>query len=311
MKHLSSSELLSRTKQLAADERRATLALIEHLAEIQRRMLYAEIGYASLWEYVTKELGLSEGSAQRRIQAMKLLRVVPEARESLESGELSLSNAAKVQSFLKNEKKAGRNQNASAVVAQVKSQSQRECEATLFGISPEAEKDAKTQESDRIVSKEEDRLLKLTMSPVLYEKIQRLKGLLAHSMPDATYAELLEYMTNEALAKLEKKRGLDQNSETAITAAAAVIHKKPLPPGKRVYLPTALKKAVWARGGGQCEVTNLGKRCTSRHQLEIDHIRALALGGANDLGNLRLACWHHNQALALKIHSDKTGALFE
>src|ERR1041385_6447405 len=68
MKHLSPEELLARTKNLVPEERKATVALIEHLAEINRRMLYTDLGYASLWEFATRELGLSEGAAQRRIQ---------------------------------------------------------------------------------------------------------------------------------------------------------------------------------------------------------------------------------------------------
>ncbi|MBC7690999.1 MAG: hypothetical protein H7222_04470 [Methylotenera sp.] len=88
MKELNSSELISRTMTLVAEERRITLALIEHLAEISRRRVYAELGYSSLWDFATRELGLSEGAAQRRIQAMRLLRDVPEAAEALESGRL-------------------------------------------------------------------------------------------------------------------------------------------------------------------------------------------------------------------------------
>ncbi len=61
MKNLNAQELLARTKNLVAQERKLTVLLIEHLEEIQRRMLYAEMGYASLWEFATQELGLSEG----------------------------------------------------------------------------------------------------------------------------------------------------------------------------------------------------------------------------------------------------------
>ena len=39
---LDAAELLTRTKTLVAEERRVTLAVIEHLAEINRRMLYAK-----------------------------------------------------------------------------------------------------------------------------------------------------------------------------------------------------------------------------------------------------------------------------
>jgi hypothetical protein len=211
MKHLTSDELVSRTKALVAEERRATLALIEHLEEIQRRKLYAALGYASLWEFATRELGLSEGAAQRRIQAMRLVRDVPEAKASLESGKLSLSNAAKVQSFRQAEKKLGRVTDARAIVTQVESLSQKDCEKTLFAISPEA------------LPRERDR--------------------------HASYAELLEQLADEELTRLEKKKGISLDADAPVTAAAAVEARRPLPPGLRVHLPAAVKRAVWARGG--------------------------------------------------------------
>lgn len=99
MKHLSSCQLLAHTKALVDDERRATVALIEHLAEISRRRLFAERGFSSMWEFCTQELGLSEGADQRRLQAMRLLEETPEAAQLIRSGKLSLSNAAKMQSF--------------------------------------------------------------------------------------------------------------------------------------------------------------------------------------------------------------------
>lgn len=86
LKQLEKSELLKQTESLVARERQATLELIEHLREIERRLLFLELGYSSLFEFAVKHLGLSEGSAQRRISAMKL-----------ESGEITFSNASQVQ----------------------------------------------------------------------------------------------------------------------------------------------------------------------------------------------------------------------
>ena len=139
---------------------------------------------------------------------------MPEARASLEDGRLSLSNAAKVQSFRQAEKKLGRKPDARLLVAEVESLSQRECERKLFAISPEA----LPRERERVVSNQDERELKLVVSRELYEKLQRLKGLLAHARPDASYAELLEYMTDEVLGRLAKRKGLSVSS----TAAAAV-----------------------------------------------------------------------------------------
>ena len=288
MKDISSSELLTRTKNLVAEEKRITLVLIEHLEEIQRRMLYAEMNYSSMWDFATQELGLSEGAAQRRIHAMRLVRDVPEAKTALASGALSLSNAARVHSFRQAEKKHGRKHDPRKLVEQVTSLTQKQCEAKLFEISPEA----LPRERERIVSAEQERELKIVVSAELYEKLKRVQGL---AKPDASYAELLEYMADQTLARIEKQKGITHDADTVFTAAAAV---KSLPAGKRVYIPAPLRKAVWFRSGGRCEFMRDGRRCTSRWRLETDHITPLALGGANHLDNLRICCWHHNQLQA-------------
>ena len=303
MKNLTSAELLARLKTLVADERRATLLLIECLEEVQERRLYAEWGYGSLWEFATIELGLSEGAAQRRIQAMRLTRDVPEAKAALATGNLSLSNAAKVQSFRQAEKKLGRAADALGLVEQVQGLSQRECEKKLFEISPEA----LPKESQRIVSASGDRELKITVTAELHEKLEQLKGMLAHAMPEASYAELLEYMTEQVLVKLKKKKGIHLDKDAAFTAATAVEKENPLPSGERIYIPVALRRATAARSGGRCEVIVNGRRCTSRYRIQTDHIIPLALGGSNELSNLRDVCRSHNLQLAREKLGERGG----
>ena len=39
----------------------------------------------------------------------------------------------------------------------------------------------------------------------------------------------------------------------------------------------------------------LGRRCVSRHLLEVDHIVPKWAGGGNEIGNLELKCRAHNQ----------------
>jgi hypothetical protein len=271
---------VANAKTLESDESRATTALIESIAEIDRRKLYADLGFGSLWDFVTRELGLSESAAYRRIQAARLLQKAPEVKASLESGALSLSNAAKVQEFQKAnqkaEKKLGRTPDPGKlgkIIKAVESMSQRQCEAKLFEISPEA----LPREKERIVSAAAERELKIVVSAKLYDKLQRIRGLIAHSKPHASYA-----------------------------AKGAAQH--PLPAGQRVHLPVALRKAVWARSGGRCEFVHEGRRCTSQYLIQIDHIVPLALGGANDLENTRVLCSCHNLQQARQKLGSKMGA---
>jgi hypothetical protein len=288
MKHLNSKELLERTQKLVAEERRITLELIEHLREIDRRLLFAEMGYGSLHEFAVKYLALSDGSAHRRIQSMRLIRDVPEAHALLLEGDLNLSTASQVQGFFQKEKKEGREHGKLEVVEQIKGLSQEKCQRKLFEISP----DFLPQEKERIVSGNH-RELRIVISEELYEKLQLLKGLLAHALPEASYAELLERLVDESLKKKIQK------PERSSSNHSAAERTKAFPSGVRVKLPEGVKRDVMHRAGWRCQYEHQGRRCTSSYRLQIDHIIPIAQGGSNELPNLRALCRTHNKQQAL------------
>lgn len=64
-------------------------------------------------------------------------------------------------------------------------------------------------------------------------------------------------------------------------------------------IPAAIRDRVYERDGGRCTfVGTTGKRCNETERLEIDHVTPFALGGTNDLPNLRLLCRAHNRLAA-------------
>jgi hypothetical protein len=67
------------------------------------------------------------------------------------------------------------------------------------------------------------------------------------------------------------------------------------------YVSRPVRREVEGRDEYRCSVVDpkTGKRCESRHRLELDHITPFALGGPNTVDNLRLACRAHNQRLAV------------
>lgn len=101
----SDDEIWEQTKKAAQDEKKATLSLLEYLHEVERRKLFAARAYSSLFEYVTKVLGYSEMQASERINAMRLMVQLPEVKEKIQAGKLSLSTASQVQRFFRAEKK--------------------------------------------------------------------------------------------------------------------------------------------------------------------------------------------------------------
>lgn len=99
LKVLADDVLLDETQKLVKEEREILTQVLHHLREIERRRLYSQLRYGSLYEYATKELGYSEDQAYRRIQAMRMLKELPEIEEKVNDGSLSLTHLGMAQSF--------------------------------------------------------------------------------------------------------------------------------------------------------------------------------------------------------------------
>ncbi len=69
-------------------------------------------------------------------------------------------------------------------------------------------------------------------------------------------------------------------------------------------IPAAVRREVWQRDGGRCRYVDPrgGRRCPSRHLLQIDHVLPYALGGGAEPENLRLLCFAHHR----DRHSERT-----
>ena len=88
----------------------------------------------------------------------------------------------------------------------------------------------------------------------------------------------------------DRRAAAEQRSTRTATPTA-----KPRASGRAI--PAAVRRQVWQRDGGRCTYVDqqTGRRCNSRHMIEIDHIRPYALGGGADPGNLRLVCRAHHR----------------
>ena len=111
-------------------------------------------------------------------------------------------------------------------------------------------------------------------------------------------------------------RSVPRPSGTAAQEAAqeAVQELKESAPGRAVVvrraIPAELRRAVWRRDDGACTFVDpeTGRRCGSRHLLQIDHIQPFAMGGANSADNCRLLCAAHNRHRAgTSFGSRRTG----
>jgi hypothetical protein len=137
LRRLTISELLERTSRAAKTEQAATLALLEHLAEVERRKAYAgKAGltiYTSLFDYIRRGLNYSDSQAAERVAATRLLLQSPTVKPALEAGRLSLTSAAQVQRFIERERRlSGVTHSAEGLTQLVAGKSKREAEQELF-----------------------------------------------------------------------------------------------------------------------------------------------------------------------------------
>ncbi len=272
LKKLSDNNLHEQTKVAAKTEKSATLDLLKHLEEINRRVLYAEFGYSTLQKYVMKELGYSEGESWVRIQACKLIHSSPSAAEKIADGTLSLSNAATLQSHLQDFKLQT---------------PEKIAEIINLGVDKshrELKKELDEKAGRQIVEK------KITLRKNILEKIKRLNKLLESEMSEL---EIFESLLDEKIRRqeLQSSRTCEKNCVISGMGPARAKHTR--------YIPVQVKRQVVAGANHQCEFKNQqGKRCQERRNLQFDHVKPFALGGDRSAQNIQMLCFGHNQRRA-------------
>ena len=225
LRSLKDSDLLLSTKTLVQKERAVTMEVLTHLQEIERRKLYADLKYGSLFEYAVQELSYSEAAAGRRIQAMRLIREIPEVAPKIESGALNLSNVCQAQSFFRDMKKA---EPASAltkdqkteVLTRLEDKSAREGLRILLSMSPPQ---ALPRERERIVS-EEHMEMRFVVTRQMKLELERVRSLLGPRGGSLSLAELISEMARLSAERLnEKKFGKARSrGETPLPVSATV-----------------------------------------------------------------------------------------
>ncbi len=122
------------------NERESTLVVLNFLIEIEKRRLYLEDGYSSMFDFCTAAWGYSRSAAWRRIQTARCIVRFPRILEMLERNEVNPSTVAQASRIL-NEG------NCDVVLARICGKSQREVES----IVPEYLEESPPRERARTV----------------------------------------------------------------------------------------------------------------------------------------------------------------
>jgi hypothetical protein len=225
LKNMTDDALLVETRRLVQKERELLSDILHHLREIERRRLFSILKCSSLFEYATRELGYSEDQAYRRIQAMRLLKDLPEIEAQLNSGALTLTHLGMAQSLFRKEEKIAEKifsrTEKIRVLKSLANTSKRDAEKILVGVASSSEfviprETVRTLPANKIE-------IRFTADQEILQKIDALKGLLAHKFPQLTIADLVAQLCDlglKAWSPASQRTQLDSGSKPELKLVA-------------------------------------------------------------------------------------------
>ncbi len=273
-------------------ERRITNEILNDILFAEDHRFHLELGFSSLFEWLTTGHGYSESAAHRRIQGARMLRTNPEVSEKLASGKTNLTNVARAQSVIRaQERISGKisNEEKSRVIEQIEGKTTIQAEHTLMAIFPEVAS-LVNQERRTVIDAETTRLC-MNFTNEQMAQLERVRDLLSHTLPHATFADVIAYVNNDFLDRKDPLR--KPPPENTVTDKQRVTKD----------VSVSARRVTIQKAEGRCEYIDpeTGRVCGSTFQIETDHIKPRAHGGGNEAENLRCLCRAHNQLMSEKI----------
>jgi hypothetical protein len=252
---MSNEELHEHLKNRSNEERKLTHHILQLISEVDQRKLYLRMAYSSLFDYLTKELGYSAGSAQRRIDSARLLRQVPNLGNKIEDGSLNLSQMSQVQRTLRLARKHDNTEllpnEKEILLEKLQYKSGSETELILaqeFDLPIESQFKQKLQKDCSV-------RLELTLSKEQMEVLEQAKALLAHALSGGNLVDVIVHLA---------ERYVKQRKGTSTATMAQASPRKDHRDQKSLRI--SVKKKVLNRDQG-CQFKNrqTGKVCGSTY----------------------------------------------
>lgn len=339
---LSDAQIVEEIRRNVTHEFCSLAELLSLLAEMDDRRLYAQLGYSSLFAYMTEALHLSEDATWKRTQAARAAKRFPLILTLLAEGKLTLTTINLLTPILTDA-------NHEEWLTKAVFQSKREVERMVATYAPRSDvpdmiralpmstcagagnevSEARDSEPspiperpreeirhqyatpltparrDAIAPLSEQRVkIQFTGSETLRGKIERAKEILRHKHPQGKLEDIFEEALDTLLEKCDPERKIARKEKNR----ASRQRPQTTSCAHSRYIPQSVKDIVWQRDEGRCQFVSAdGKRCDERGFLQFDHVKPFALGGSStDPENLMLKCHTHNQLAMREVFGVRT-----
>lgn len=326
--------LVARLAELLAREHVALADFLVTLADFDRERRWEEYGYANLYDFLVRELGMSKGTAFYRKVAVALVQGYPEVLEPLRDGRLCITAVHALSKVITPENRA-------EVLPRFLNVSKQEAKAISAEIAPAVEVPRREVVTtvraapaldmghvpNRLVNRTgtepatppvvapldlapalrpsrptlepltaDEHRLHLTVSPEFLNMLDSCKKALSHAMPGADAADVLAEGMRLILARDAKRKGLVERPRARKAGQPCLDSRN---------APAEIERAVWKRDQGKCQwPVEGGGICGSEIRPELDHIRGFRPGEPVTADDFRILCRPHNLAHARQVYGD-------
>lgn len=309
---LNDKELLIATDQAVDGEKAAVMNVTRHFVEVYRRKLYLP-QYTSLFEMLRKKYKFCEPSAQLRLNAVRLMSEIPEVTEKIESGELSLTVAANIQSFLYRQKRQDQVYSEAAKKELIETCAHKSVVAAKKEF---ARRDPEADKRDVVRPTSADRVrVSHSSSTKLEENLTKIKSLWSHVDPNMSREDLLMRMSEIVLDRIDPVRKAtrakhrdERAAEPRKSARTTQENNERMRGNPNLLRSSEVNRSRYITADVQHEVhlkneesgcefvdDQTGGICRSKFQIQKDHIEPYSRGGSNSAQNLRMFCAAHNR----------------
>lgn len=330
--HNTDQQLHAELARLSAHERSATADFVACLGEFDRRRLFLELGFSSIYAYCAARLHLTEGAAYRRIEAARASMRFPVVLDMLRDGRLSLATAALIGPKL-------RPGSAEDWLRHSAFKSKREVEALLARLHPQppvpsvirklpepktaiasspsfmgstpvsvdlpaASEAAISPAAALVAAPAGSTSAPASRRPVVaplsesHYKLQVTIGAAARERLRQIQALMRHRLPNGDPAAIVEYALEALHADLLKQKAAQVATPRAgrqAREAKGRYIPASVKREVWRRDRGRCAfVAPDGRRCGSEHGVEFHHVQPYAVGGEATPANIEMRCRAHN-----------------